>query len=77
MEDNFIVDSGGQTAKCNSYMNQIQIHSGQPESAQKECLLHEIIETLNSRLELGLEHHQICVLGETLNQVLSENLIYD
>ena len=76
IQDDYIIESDGETGKCNNYTNTITIAGGLAESSQKEILLHEILEALNYRLELGLEHRTICVLGETLNQVLSDNQLY-
>lgn len=36
-------------------------------------LLHEILEAINYRLELGLEHSKLCILSEVLHQVLRDN----
>lgn len=73
LENDFITETGGNTGRCNNYTNQIHICSKLPESAQHEVLIHEIIEALNYRLELDLEHHKICALGEVLNQILLDN----
>ena len=75
-DDAYIVNSGGNTGKSNSYTNQIYVCGSLPESAQSEVLIHEIIEAINYRLELNLEHPAICALGEVLNQVLQDNRIY-
>jgi len=40
---------------------------------QEESLIHEMIEMLNTMLELDLEHHKISSLGVSLYQVLYEN----
>lgn len=73
LNDDYITESGGNTGRCNSYTNEIYICGKLPESAQHEVLMHEIIEALNYRLELDLEHHKICALGEVLTQVLLDN----
>ena len=75
LTDNYIAKSGGNTGQCNNYLNVISIGKELPDSGQMEVLLHEILEAINYRLELGLEHHKLCVLGEVLNQVLGDNLI--
>ena len=36
-------------------------------------LLHEVLEAINHRCELGLEHHQIMTLESTLVQVMADN----
>ncbi|WP_196600522.1 hypothetical protein [Pectinatus frisingensis] len=72
-DNDYIEKSGGNTGQCNNYRNEIHICSKLPESSQNEILIHEIIEALDYRLELNLEHHKICALGESLNQVLCDN----
>ena len=72
-KENFIAETGGNTGQCNNYTNTITIAQEISESGKREVLTHEIIEALNYRLELNLEHHKICALGEALNQVLSDN----
>ena len=76
IQKDYIIETDGETGKCNNYNNTIYIAEEQPESAKRDVLLHEIIEAINYRLELNLEHHQICALGEVLNQVLAENAIF-
>ncbi len=73
IDEHYIADSGGNTGQCNNYVNEIRICGTLPESAQHEVMMHEIIEALNYRLELNLEHHKICALGEVLTQVLLDN----
>lgn len=76
IQNDYIVESDGDTGKCNNYNNTIYIAGELPDSAQRDVLLHEIIEAINYRLELKLEHHQICALGEVLNQVISDNDLF-
>lgn len=40
---------------------------------QEECLIHEIVETIDTMCELGLEHPDMSVLSTALYQVLKEN----
>lgn len=40
---------------------------------QEETLIHEIIETIDTMCELGLEHPDMSVLSSALYQVLKEN----
>ena len=51
----------------------IEISTKYPAECQESTLLHEIIEVINDLNELGLKHHQICVLETGLWQVLKEN----
>lgn len=76
LDSNYIEKSGGNTGKCNNYRNEIYICSKLPESSQHEILIHEIIEALDYRLELNLEHYKICALGEALNQISKDNHLY-
>lgn len=50
----------------------LQVDSMLAKTLQEEVLLHEIIEAINYRLELKLEHTQITPLSEGLYQVLSD-----
>lgn len=50
----------------------IEVDSMIAKSQQEEVLLHEIIEALNYRLELKLEHCVISSLSEGLYQVLND-----
>ena len=40
---------------------------------QEETLIHEIIETIDTMCELGMEHPDMSVLSSVLYQVLKEN----
>lgn len=71
----YIAETNGNTGQCNNYTNTITIAKEIPNSSKVEALIHEIIEALNYRLELDLEHHTICALGEALNQILQDNKI--
>lgn len=51
----------------------IKIDKTLPEDFQKSVLLHEIIEFINSMLELNLEHRTITSLETALYQVLKDN----
>ena len=73
LTDNYIAKSGGNTGQCNNYLNIISIGKELPKSSQLEVLLHEVLEAINYRLELELEHPKLCVLGEVLHQVLRDN----
>jgi hypothetical protein len=44
-----------------------------PHENQESTLLHEIIEQINYRYELGLEHKQISILEAALYQVIKDN----
>lgn len=51
----------------------IKILSTLPERSRETVLLHEIIEEINSRLELNLTHTQICGIETGLFTVYREN----
>jgi len=51
----------------------IQINRNMPRQIQAGTLIHEIIEILNGRMELQLEHQQITALDAGLTQVLLDN----
>lgn len=71
--DQYIAESSGGTGQVNNYVNRIWIDSSLAPSTQNEVLIHEIIEAINYRCELNMEHRTICVLGEVLHQVLRDN----
>jgi hypothetical protein len=71
--DLYAVKTGGESGQSNNYLNTITIGRELASSTQFENLLHEIIEAIDFRLELNLEHHKICVLSEALYQVLKDN----
>lgn len=62
--------------RCNGSEQKIEINPCYPQSCQEATLIHEIIEGINYLYELGLEHHQITILEETLYQVLKENRLH-
>lgn len=51
----------------------IRVDKNLKPNAIEECLMHEIIEALNHRLEIKLEHPQITQISESLYQVLKDN----
>jgi hypothetical protein len=51
----------------------IRLSTGMPQSVQESVLMHEIVEAINSHLELKLEHPQITALSTVIFQVLREN----
>ena len=75
IDPDYIQESGGSMGRCNNYTNTITISGGLPISSMNEVLIHEIIEAIDYRLELNLDHHTICVLGESLNQVINNTLM--
>jgi len=72
-EENYVVQSGGETGEVNNYLNVIRIGKELTPSGQMEILLHEILEAINYRLELNLDHPKLCILSEVLHQVLRDN----
>lgn len=69
--DNDFIDSAG---KCNTSKTKIWISTKENSPEHAKCvLLHEIIEALNYRLELKLEHQQITSLESSLFQVFKDN----
>jgi hypothetical protein len=50
----------------------IAIATGNGGTTQQECLLHEIIEALNYRMGLDLQHSAITALSEGIYQVLHD-----
>ncbi len=68
-----LAKTNGQPGEVNFYLNEITLDDSLPESSRGETLLHELLEVLNNRLDLGLGHGLITVLSEVLHQVLREN----
>lgn len=59
----------------NNYFNLIRLESDKdtPEDNIAECFLHEIIEVINKKNNLNLDHMALTVLSESLFQVLRDN----
>lgn len=51
----------------------IEIEESLPHENKESTLLHEILEQINFRYELCLEHKQITILEATLYQVIKDN----
>lgn len=71
--DSSIQLDDGHNAQINLSTCEIKIGDRQVKSKQEEGFIHEIIEALNSHLELMLEHSKISQLSEGLYQVLKDN----
>ncbi len=65
-------DSDAYGSSCGNAL-EIIIDTTVPEQNQQSALLHEILEQINYRYELGLEHWQITILESALYQVLRDN----
>lgn len=72
---NRLFASDSKEGNCDTGQNIITIDSNFAESHIGETFLHEILEAIDSRMELELEHRKICALSETLFQILKENRI--
>jgi hypothetical protein len=59
--------------KCSSNNLVITIDPTLPISNQREILLHEIIEAINYRIQLHLDHDKLSALSEMLAHVLLDN----
>jgi hypothetical protein len=60
----------------NEYYNTINIHQlteGLSESAQAETLFHELVECVNSKLDLKLKHYQISSISTGLFDIIRRN----
>lgn len=53
--------------------NKILIDTDSTQSNQEATLIHEIIEVIDHQNELNLEHKTICILENSLYQVLKDN----
>jgi hypothetical protein len=65
-----------QTGSYCDYYSNINLHKlneGLSEALQAETFLHEIIECLNIKMELKLEHNQITSLSTALFHVIRNN----
>jgi len=58
------------------YYNTLNLHpltEGLSESAQAETFLHEILECINAKLDLGLKHYQISSISTGLFHTIRNN----
>lgn len=65
-------DNDAHGSSCGNAL-EITIDTTIPEQNQESALLHEILEQINYRYELRLEHRQITILESALYQVLRDN----
>lgn len=65
-------DSDVHGSSCGNAL-EITIDTTIPKQNQESVLLHEIIEQINYRYELRLEHRQISVLESAIYQVIRDN----
>ena len=63
----------GVDGESNTFRQEIAILDGAPPERQGALLLHEILEVIDTELELKLRHATICALAVALYQVLSDN----
>lgn len=66
-------DLDGSTGELHVNDHVIKIARELPESMKEAVLLHEILEFIDNKFELGLEHRVIQCLEEMLYQVLKDN----
>lgn len=67
------LDAQENRGECDPLGNEIVIDEVMPVSSQMETLWHEILEAVNFRLEIGLEHKQISSIAAALFAVMSDN----
>lgn len=56
-----------------SFFNKIWIDISAPQDIQEETLFHEILEAINIKNDLELNHNQISTISEDFYQVLKDN----
>ncbi|SHH54639.1 hypothetical protein SAMN02745135_01154 [Caloranaerobacter azorensis DSM 13643] len=71
-DDKLSRDTSANGMSCGNSL-EIIIDSSLPEENQESVLLHEILEQINFRYELNLEHEKITILESALYQVLKDN----
>jgi hypothetical protein len=64
---------GDVVGRCSPDMLYIRIASDMPYQSKISGMVHEIIEVINSQLQLNLEHETICRLETSLFQTLTMN----
>lgn len=71
--DKSLTPEEGSPAHILPWKNEIHISPYMAKSGAEEALLHEVIEGINTRFQLKLNHPQITTLSESLYQVLKDN----
>jgi len=72
VNDKITRDTGRLGNSCGNAL-EIKIDSTIPQQNQQSTLLHEILEQINYRYELDLEHDKITILETALYQVMQDN----
>lgn len=70
--DNLTRDSDALGQSCGNAL-EIRVDAAIPRSNQESAFLHEVLEQINYRYELRLEHRTITVLETSLYQVMRDN----
>ena len=65
--------SGDDAGWFNRYYQSITIDKGQSWEQQQSTLIHEVIEAINSHLDLGLSHQQISALEIGVYSFIRDN----
>jgi len=73
VEDPNLLLEGSALGEWRSSINQIALADNIDGPNSGETLVHEVIETINSKLELSLKHSQIQALGAALYQFIRDN----
>jgi hypothetical protein len=58
---------------CYNRYQRLRLQRDQHPDSMMETLIHEILEAINTKLELNLEHQVISALGASLFAVLKDN----
>jgi len=70
--DDLARDADAQGRSCGNAL-WIEVDSNLPKQNQESTIIHEILEQINYRYNIGLEHHQICLLETSIYQVIKDN----
>ena len=71
---NFIDHNSGMTGgSCLNLKQEIDVSDNLCPQQQKATLMHEVFEGINGDLNLDLDHTQITILSELINQVVISN----
>lgn len=77
LKDNLRRENGQVSCgQCNASEQIITINPGFPQQTQESTLLHEILEAIDHMYELEMPHRVVCVLEETLYQVIRDNKLH-
>ena len=70
--DNLILERGN-FGECNVQKQTITLDKGNRTDKQKETLLHEMLEAMNTHYNIDLSHHQLSLVSVAMTAALLDN----